>query len=228
MICTCDNCHYTFEADALPGHCPDCCKEKINRRVGTKIIESAAVREATLQECGWYEDIRREAAVAEHRKATFNNFDGSGMTDDEYNWAMVMLFEWLNSPKPKTEEARNMTMFFFRQTFSDPEKLLEYYLHIRREFNRDITNDRNRLKSEGRREPFAGVTRMSDDGEFELIENIDDYGPALSVLYRFRLDEIHSFLHTPNIGDLRKIDLKKIAKEPSAAYSQFLWSLLDE
>ena len=150
----------------MPGHCPDCCKEKINRRVGTKIIESAAVREATKQECGWYEDIRREATVAEHRKATLNNFkfnfDGSGMTDDEYNWALVMLFEWLNSPTPKTEEARNIATFFFRQTFSDPEKLLEYYVHIRREFNRDITNDRNRLKSEGRYEPLGGVRRMND------------------------------------------------------------------
>lgn len=221
----------------MPDHCPDCCKEKINRRVGTvgtKIIESPAVREATRQEYEWYEDMRREAAVAERRKTMLNinnfkfSFDGSGMTDDEYNWAMVMLFEWLNSPKPKTEEARNMMLFFFRQTFSNPEKLLEHYVHIRREFNSDIINDRNRLKSEERHEPFAGVTCMNDDGEFELIEDIDDYGPALSVLYRFRLDEIHSFLHTPNIGDLRKIDLKKIAEEPSAAYSQFLWSLVEE
>ncbi len=50
MIFTCDNCHYTFEADSLPDFCPDCHKEKLNRRFGRKTIEASAVREATKQE----------------------------------------------------------------------------------------------------------------------------------------------------------------------------------
>jgi len=36
MICTCDNCRYTFCSDSLPLACPDCGSEN--------------VREATLEE----------------------------------------------------------------------------------------------------------------------------------------------------------------------------------
>ena len=222
MIFTCDNCHFTFEADSLPAFCPDCHKEKLNRRAGRKIIEASAVREATEQETGWYEDYRLEKESEEYCKSSIANLNHSGMTDDEYNWALVMIFK---KPAPRTEEARQITEFHFREIFSDPEKILEYYLNVRREFTRDITANRNKLREAGQSEPIS-ISEFNDDGELVKSEDIDDYGPALSVLYHFRLDDIRSFLHTPSLGDLRKINLKKIAEEPSAAYAQFLWDLI--
>ena len=46
MICTCDNCRYTFCPDSLPLACPDCGSEN--------------VREATLEEKDWYHDLEQE------------------------------------------------------------------------------------------------------------------------------------------------------------------------
>lgn len=63
------------------------------------------------------------------------------------------------------------------------------------------------------------VASMNDDGETVLDDGMDDYGPALSILYRFRP---YDFLQVPTLGNLRRIDLKKIAEEPSAGYAQFL------
>ena len=68
MICTCDNCHYTFEAESLPLSCPDCGKEKINRRIGDKIKSAPAVRPATSDEIAWYEENQMELAAEAEQK----------------------------------------------------------------------------------------------------------------------------------------------------------------
>ena len=46
MICTCENCKYTFSADYLPLTCPDCGSKK--------------VRPATQVEQDWYYDLQQE------------------------------------------------------------------------------------------------------------------------------------------------------------------------
>ena len=46
MICTCDNCLYTFENKARPDRCPDC--------------GWFAVRNATEEEIAWYLRVHAE------------------------------------------------------------------------------------------------------------------------------------------------------------------------
>lgn len=76
------------------------------------------------------------------------------------------------------------------------------------------------MRSAGITEPAFGLYRTNEDGERGINEEIaNSYGSALSVLYHFRSDKF-ILLHTPTLGDLRKIDLKKIAEKPSAAYLQ--------
>lgn len=215
MICTCDNCHYTFSADALPHSCPDCGKEKINRRIETQIISSPAVREASEAEIAWYEQAQKELAAEEHQKETIKSLDSYGMTDDEHNWAMVMLF---THGLPTTDEARQLVRSQLRIALKSPEKALEHYQMVRRIFTGNISKDRKDLAKAGKHEPFC-VANLNNDGELELRDDVDAYGPALSILYRFRP---YDFLHTPTLGDLRRIDLKKIAEDPSAGYAQFL------
>lgn len=215
MICTCDNCHYTFQSDALPPSCPDCGKESINRRIDTRIISSPAVREATEAETVWFVQVQKELAAEEHQKETLKSLDSFGMTDDEYNWAMVMLF---THGLPTTEEARNLVRSQLRIALKDPKKALDHYQMVRRIFTNNISSDRKALEKAGKHEPFS-VASMNDDGETVLDDGMDDYGPALSILYRFRP---YDFLQVPTLGNLRRIDLKKIAEEPSAGYAQFL------
>lgn len=218
MICTCDNCHYTFQTDSFPLSCPDCGKEKINRRIETKIISAPAVREATEAEIAWYEQAQKELAAEEHQKETMKSLDtyaNYGMTNDEYNWAMVMLFTY---GLPATDEARQLVRSQLHIALKDPEKTLEHYQMVRRIFTSNVSKDRSELKKAGKHEPIS-VATFNDDGESELCDDVDAYGPALSILYRFRP---YDFLHTPTLGDLRRIDLKKIAEDPSAGYAQFL------
>ena len=65
MICTCDNCHYTFECPELPTRCPDCGKETRSHKVGSRIVSLACVREATEAEIDCYKRIQRELAEEE-------------------------------------------------------------------------------------------------------------------------------------------------------------------
>jgi len=219
MICTCDNCHYTFEAESLPLSCPDCGKEKINRRIGDKIKSAPAVRPATSDEIAWYEENQMELAAEAEQKRQLQSVETYDMTDEEYNWAMVMVHE---KPTPKTDEARELTQSFYRSASHDPEKLLEHYLQIRKQFTGKISEDRAALRKTGKHEPFL-VAQFSGE-EPVLIDGLDQYGSALCVLYHFKP---YDFLHTPTLGDLRRIDLKRIAEEPSAGFSQFLLDWLN-
>ena len=69
MICTCDNCHYTFEYPELPTRCPDCGKETRSHKVGSRIVSLACVREATEAEIDCYKRIQRELAEEESQAA---------------------------------------------------------------------------------------------------------------------------------------------------------------
>lgn len=212
MICTCDNCHYTFASDTLPLSCPDCGKASINRRIDTRIISAPAVREATNAEVAWYEETQKDLDVAEKRKETMKALDSYGMIDDEYNWAMVMLF---THSLPTTEEALNLMRTQLRTSLKDPKNALGHYQMVRRIFTNNISNDRKELEKAGKHEPFS-VAGMNGDGEMVLDGSIDDNGPALSILYRFRP---YDTLSVPTLWNLRRIDLKKIAEDPSAGYA---------
>ena len=224
MLYTCDSCHYTFAADELPSCCPDCGKESINRRVGTKVIASPAIREATDQERAWYEanqdELRREeenrvekikaAECLNEAIKTLNTYTTYGMTDDEFNWSLVLLNEH------KSSQALIPLLDIY---ITDPERALEYYKTTRRMFTRKINEERNALKQQGRQEPWS--TAMVEEQEYVPRPDLDDYGPTLAVLYRFKGSNF-PFFNTPNLGNIRRIDLNKIAAEPSAGYLQFL------
>lgn len=215
MICTCDNCHYTFQSDALPGYCPDCGRETINRRFESKVISAPAVRPATDAEIKWYEDYQAEVAAAADQKKRLISIDSYEMTDDEHNWAMVMLAE---HQVPKTDVGKASLATYLHSLPQDPDRAVEKYLTVRKVFTRRIGEDRSALKKAGIPEPYV-ITRLNDEGETVLVDGLDGYGPALSILYQFKP---YDFLRKPTLGNLKKIDLEKIAREPGTGYLQFL------
>ena len=210
MICTCDACHYTFSAETLPSSCPDCGKERLNRRVDDRFLTAPAVREATAEETGWFENVQRELRAEEMLEQLC-----ADMTSDEYNWSLIMLFL---HPVPKTKDARLILAAMLSSIRQEPQRAKELYPTIRRMFTQKINEDRSALSAAGMKEPSL----FPDTAE--TIENWDQFGPALRILYQFKPDsEIPAFLSgPPNLGNVRRIDLKKIADEPSAAYLQFL------
>ena len=210
MICTCDACHYTFSADTLPLRCPDCGKEELHRRVGGRMLPSPAVRTATEEETAWYENVQRELRTEEDLEQLSHD-----MTRDEYNWSLIMLF--LN-PTPKNMDSRLALASYLSAIRQDSKRASVLYPTIRRMFTQKINADRLALREADIAEPVIMPT------EREKIEHWNAYGPALRVLYQFKPDtDAHPFLAgPPNLGNVRRIDLKKIACEPTAAYLQFL------
>ena len=204
MICTCDNCHYTFQSDALTLSCPDCGKETVNRRMGGRVISGPAVRIASEAEISWFEQSQKDLATEQNADSLREQ-----MTTDEYNWSLIMEFEH----QPKTKEARESTAAYLSSIRQDPDRAAELYPTIRRLFSSKVTRERGDLRTAGMSEPITKPDEIPAA-----------YGPALRVLYSFKEDRhgLSFLLSPPNLGNIRRIDLEKIAREPSAAYTQFL------
>ena len=145
MICTCDACHYTFFADILPSSCPDCGKERLNRRVDDRFITGPAVREATTEETVWFENVQRELRTEEMLEQL-----GENMTRDEYNWSLIMLFL---HPVPKTNDACLILATMLSSIRHEPQRAKELYPAIRRMFTQRINEDRSALKGANIKEP---------------------------------------------------------------------------
>ncbi len=139
------------------------------------------------------------------------------MTDDEYNLSLVMKHEITS---PSDSDMWYMVAHHLNRIRTDQETAKRIYPDIRRVFNRKLNDDRKKLKEAGLSEP----TTMPSSGNPEELEIWNSLGSALQTLYRFKTnDNLPAFLSgPPNLGNLRRIDLDKIATEPSPAYTDFL------
>jgi len=205
MIYTCDNCNSTFAADMRPYSCPDCGKEFINRRFDRKIKLMDAVRPATKEEISMYEVAQKELKFEDSLPALRDR-----MTVDEYNWSMIIHFEH----QPDDLNVRPLFAEYIASLRLDPDRAAEHYRTIRRMFTKHLNDDRAALKAAGVSEPVS-----KPEGDLP-----DIFGPALRLLYRFKDDRNNpgSPAALPNLGSVRRINLEKIAREPSAAYTQFM------
>ena len=96
--------------------------------IGNKFISAPAVRNATADEIAWYDEIQAEIAAEEAQKEYTAEMEQMALTDEEYNWSLVMLFSH-NSPSntPRTEEARKLTASQLKLILKDPQRTLDYY-----------------------------------------------------------------------------------------------------
>ena len=133
------------------------------------------------------------------------------MTDDEFNWAIIMTMEY------STDFSEFSTILHSARIVDNPERTLEFYIGTRRSFSRKISAERKELEEKGIME--HSVPFMMEGDIEDQFEYWDEMGKHLQALYHFRSID---FLSTPNLGNIRRIDLKKIAEEPSDGYKQFL------
>ena len=83
-------------------------------------------------------------------------------------------------------------------------------------FNRTVKVERVMLDDQGISEPEFIFRK--DDGS-PLVYRWEDYGPTLKVLYSFETDDPRK---RPTLWDVNRINLEKIAMEPSEGYREFL------
>ena len=133
------------------------------------------------------------------------------MTMDERNWTLILLF--LNRPKMSFYTTHLLRNYVLEAT---PELCLDTYRGFRWEFTRKVKQDRIDLQLEGFRESRLLMRR--EDGT-PLVKGWESYGQALRLLYSFESTDPHK---APNLGNINRIDLEKIAHAPTDAYRRFL------
>ena len=242
MICTCDNCHYTFEDDALPTWCSNCRQENRHHKFGSKIISVPCVRPATEEEAEQYNKIAAEdRSVSElveklkmlgepyfyesKRHSDEDDLADVDQTEDvedvnplayppdpynlsvhEHNFALMLIYF-----------TKQMGHFYGKQNLekmimsTEVEEKVELFKNVRKIFNRGV-NDEER-----------GIERPSQMN----MEIWNAATPALKTLYAFRQDDDFKLLisDAPNRGNIKRIDLEKLASEPSDGLMRFMIEL---
>jgi hypothetical protein len=138
------------------------------------------------------------------------------MSMDERNWTLILLF--LNRPKMSFYTTHLLRNYVLEAT---PELCLDTYRGFRWEFTRMVRQDRIELQLEGLKESRLLMRR--EDGT-PLVKGWEHYGAALRLLYTFETTDPHK---APNLGNINRINLERIAAQPSAAYTRFLWNWLE-
>ena len=236
---TCDNCHTTFESAAeILSSCPYCYREVRPHKVGAKIMVVPCVRLATDTESEWFAAVQKQMAdeeVIRIRNKTFAEKlmtlgepkvkkertpedDENVDTDDdifsdypadsynlsvhEHNFALMLIYYVHELHSYGFNDLQKMIMT------TDIEERIELFQNVKKVFNRGINTEERGIEKPLRLtyEAWANAT------------------PALQTLYSFRQDDIFkAFLcDLPNRGNVKRIDLRQLAENPSEGFMKFL------
>ena len=239
MICTCDNCHYTFAADELPTWCSSCGQEKRNHKFAGKILSVPCVRPATEDEATQYEKVvAEEQDVADlveklrmlgepyFDKPWKNETDETGEEDDgeadedegfdyppdpynlpvhEHNFALMLVYYIKRLGYFGRHDLEKMIMG------EDIEEKVALYKNVKKVFTSGINTEERGIEKPNHvnMEVWSAAT------------------PALKTLYAFRQDDDFKMLmgDVPNRGNIKRIDVQKLAEEPSEGFMRFLREL---
>ena len=260
---TCDNCHYTFEADFIPTSCPDCGKDTYNHKVGQRIVSLACIRPATEGELAQYEKVQQEIKSERKIETANNSFteklkmlgepyfgnpledmdedEDSAITPDDRSDNVETDVNKENSmdeneevslypPDPYNLPIREhnfalMVIYYLKQMgrfygkqdlekmimSTDVDEKVALYKNVKKIFTCGI-NDEER----GIEKPYRVNKEIWNAAT-----------PALKTLYAFRQDDDFKRLmgDVPNRGNIKRIDLEKLATEPSEGFMRFMTEL---
>lgn len=202
---TCDACRFIFPAENLPERCPDCGKESITKKAKKdgqeRKLVLPAVRPATTAEIAEHEkaliEIAAEDAFADRIQEP-RNYD---MSMGEHNLALMLLFAFNNCPAHYLRSRLDTIVDESREDVATTDSALRLYTDAKKLFTSEIGKERR---------------------QFDACGTLP-HGPALDVLYAFRQKEFVALIGSkPNLGDVRRVDIKEIAEKPSAGFLRFL------
>lgn len=189
----------------MPERCPDCGKESITKKAKKdgqeRKLVLPAVRLATTDEIAEHEkalmEIAAEDAFADHIQEP-PNYD---MSMGEHNLSLMLLFYFRNCPTPYVRIKLDVLLDEPHEGKKTAEDALQLYTDAKKHFTSEIGKERRQFDTDGAL----------------------PHGPALDVLYAFRQKETAILMgNTPNLGDVRRVDVKEIAEKPSKEFVRFL------
>ena len=248
MICTCDNCHYTFAADELPTWCSNCGQENRNHKFAGKILSVPCIRPATEDEADQYEKVvaeERDVAdlVEKLRMLGEPYFDRPWQHEDESDETVEDDNEEVGNEEADEDEG---SIFDYPP---DPYNLpvhehnfalmLVYYIKQLGYFGRhdlekmimgEDIEEKVALYKNVKKIFTSGINKEERGIEKPNHVNMEVWSvatPALKTLYAFRQDDHIKILFgdVPNRGNIKRIDVQKLAEEPSEGFVRFMTEL---
>lgn len=159
------------------------------------------------------------------RKFTEDEFlQAVGMLDqyslsvDEHNMALMLLFSFKSSPKYSSIAIiQDMTGINPHYEDSSRENWVNYYKTARRWFSSSLSAERKRVGSNDVTEVAYHAGKSS----------------AAAILLLFKQKEEEAFKRemlggTPNLGDVRRVDFKKVAVQPGDQFIRFWKDFINE
>ena len=203
---TCDAYRFIFLAENLPERCPDCGKESITKKAKKdgqeRKLVLPAVRPATADEIAGHEKALMEIAAEDAFADRIQEPQNYDMSMGEHNLALMLLFYFRQCPVPYLRVKLNALLdespFEGVDATADDLRL---YTDVKKHFSSEIGKERRQFDT----------------------DDVLPHGPALDVLYAFRQEEIAALMgNTPNLGDVRRVDVKEISENPSGEFLRFL------
>ena len=248
---TCNACHLTFPAEALPDHCPDCGRPIVNLKTivfGCEILRGIpAVREANDIEAAEYERIKKEIVSeldAEQEQKNIESFVVEytirfitlllqhKLRQDEHNMALMIGYHFLYLP---TYYAKGFIHSVLEPDQADriggvaAFQLPDGYEHLRRRFLTSMLSEKRKITVDEYQELYwstweEGIQALNKDSVRVLPtkDNLNPDTPALNFMKYAVCNEPVPSRKAPNIGVLKSIRCNQIAGYPSDEYLAFL------
>ena len=208
---TCDACHYIFQSDSASAACPSCNASSIiaHNSIGKK-FKVPAIRLSTEMEA----EQSRAAETAEATKRTYlervEGLSGYTLTNDEYHAALILLFYFKSSPEAFAS-IHLESLLNQRHSGDESRKAgtpaMDLYSRAKKHFTSELGKERRE----------TGCNDAIDVAAYT------DKGSAAGLLIRFRQGELDQLLgKTPNLADIRSVDLSQVAEKPGEDYLRFL------
>ena len=137
---------------------------------------------------------------------------------DEYNMSLMLLFSFKSSPKLSSNTIIwDMTDTNPDYTDTTRETWINFYKTVRRSFSSSLSAERRNVGS-------------NDVAEVAYYEG---KASAAAILMRFKQTEEDAFKRemlggTPNLGDVRRVDYKKVAVHPGEQFIRFWKDFINE
>lgn len=176
-------------------------------------------------EKAWGSSAKYDQLILSEAKMTDDEFlQAVGMLDhyslsiDEYNMALMLLFSFKSSPKMSANYMiLEMTDLNRKEEADSLETRVSFYRNVRKHFSSSLSSERRSVGSNDVAEVASYTGRTS----------------AAAVLLRFRQDEEKTIEReilggTPNLGDVRRVDFKKVAAKPGEQFIRFWKGFVNE
>ncbi len=202
---------YIFQSGSTSTACPSCSASSvIAHNSMRKKFKVPAIHLSTEMDAGQSQAAETEGAAKRTYLERVGRLSDYTLTDDEYHATLMLLFYFKSSPEAFTSIHLESLL---NQRHSGTENgkagtsAMDLYSRAKKHFTSELGKERRE----------TGCNDAIDVAAYT------DKGSAAGLLIRFRQGELDQLLgKTPNLADIRSVNLSQVAEKPGEDYLRFL------